>query len=157
MKKVNIAKMKWSHWKSPKGKYQQACKDISGALGDVVRGWPKKGHPFNLELVKVPPGKSACPFHVHTTQWELFVVLSGTGTVRDGKKKHCVGPGEAFLHRPGEAQQLSNTGQEDLVYYVIADNPSVDVFFYPDSKKWGMRPHGKFFKMTEVPYHHGEE
>ena len=80
MKKINIAKLKWDPWKSPKGTVEQAGKDISGALGDVRYGWPQKGHPFNLELVKVAPGKAACPFHAHGSQWELYVIVSGTGT-----------------------------------------------------------------------------
>ncbi|MBI2517078.1 MAG: cupin domain-containing protein [Opitutae bacterium] len=157
MKKINLARLKWARWQSPKGKFAQFGKDISGALGDVRRGWPKQGHPFNLELVKVPPGKAACPFHSHTTQWEMFVILSGSGTVRADRKRHQVGPGDAFMHPPGEAHQIINTGKEDLVFYIIADNPPVDIFHYPDSGKWGMRPQGKFFRMKEMPYHAGEE
>lgn len=157
MTKTNIARLKWEHWKSPKGKYAQSGKDVSVALGDVRRGWPKRGHPFNLELVKVPPGKAACPFHYHTTQWELYVVLSGSGIARSGRKRHKIGPGDAFMCAPFNAHQIINTGRRDLVYYVIADNPPVDIFHYPDSGKWGFRPQGKFFRMTETPYHDGEE
>jgi uncharacterized cupin superfamily protein len=157
MKKINIAQLKWDPWKSPKGKFVQAGKNISGALGDVRRGWPKKGHPFNLELVKVPPGKPACPFHSHTTQWELYVIVSGTGTARCGKERHKVQAGDAFMHPPLEAHQLINTGKKDLVFYVVADNPPVDIFHYPDTGKWGFRPQGKFFRMTEADYWDGEE
>ena len=157
MKKTNIPKLKWDLWKSPKGKYAQAGKDISGALGDVRGGWPKHGHPFNLELVKVPPGKAACPFHTHTTQWELFVILRGTGTVRAGRRRIKVGPGDAFMHPPGEPHQLINIGKEELEFYIIADNPPADIFHYPDSGKWGFRPQGKYFRMVETPYHAGEE
>ena len=157
MKKTNLAKLKWEKWQSPKGKFAQSYKDISGAVGDIRGGWPKKGHPFNLELVKVPPGKAACPFHSHTTQWELFVILSGTGTVRAEKKRFKVKTGDAFMHPPLEAHQLINTGKQDLVFYIIADNPPVDIFHYPDSNKWGLRPYRKFFRMTETPYHDGEE
>lgn len=157
MKKTNPAKLKWQKWKSPKGKFEQSGKDISGAIGDVRRGWPKRGHPFNLELVKVPPGKAACPFHSHTTQWELFVIISGSGTVRADKKRFKVGPGDVFMHPPGEAHQLINTGKKWLHLYIIADNPPVDIFYYPDSDKWGLRPHGKFFRQHITPYHDGEE
>lgn len=157
MKKTNIARLKWDPWKSPKGKYEQHGKGISDALGDVRWGWPKKGHPFNLELVRIPPGKAACPFHAHTTQWELYVIVSGTGTVRAGRSRQKVKAGDAFMHPPGEAHQIINTGRRPLVYYIIADNPPVDIFYYPDTGRWGMRPQGKFFRMTEVPYFEGEE
>ena len=157
MKKTNIAKLKWDHWKSPKGKYEQSGKDISQKLGDVRRGWPKKGHPFNLELVKVPPGKAACPFHSHSAQWEMFVIISGTGTVRAGKGRHKVKAGAAFMHPPGEAHQLINTGKKELIFYIIADNPLVDIWHYPDSKKWGHSSPRKLFRLTEVDYFDGEE
>lgn len=157
MKKTNVAKLKWDHWKSPKGKYEQYGKDVSGVLGDVRRGWPKKGHPFNLELVRLPPGKAACPFHSHTTQWELFVILRGTGTVRAGKSRHKVKAGDAFMHPPGEAHQIINTGRKPLEFYIIADNPPVDIFHYPDSNKWGHSSPRKIFRLTEADYHDGEE
>ncbi len=157
MKKTNLTKLKWEHWKSPKGKFEQAGKNISCALGDVRRGWPKRGHPFNLELVKVPPGKAACPFHSHSAQWELFVIISGTGTVRADKKRFKVKAGDAFMHPPGEAHQISNAGRRDLVFYLIADNPPVDSCYYPDSKKWsGIGPR-RYFRPTELDYFDGEE
>lgn len=157
MKKRNINSMKWTEYQSPSGKYHSFYKDVSGAIGDVLNGWPREGHPFNLELSRLPPGKAVCPFHSHTTQWEMFVIISGTGTVRAGKRKHIVKAGDAFMHPPGEAHQIINTGRRDLVFYLIADNPPVDIYHYPDSKKWGMRPHRKFFRMNEVPYYDGEE
>jgi uncharacterized cupin superfamily protein len=157
MKKINIAKLKWETWKSPKGKFAQAYKNISGSLGDVRNGWPKKGHPFNLELVTVPPGKAPCPFHVHYLQWELYVIVSGTGIARAGRQRYKVKTGDAFMHAPGEAHQLINTGRQPLLFYIIADNPPLDVWRYPDSKKWGIREPRKIFRMAEVDYHDGEE
>ena len=157
MKKTNLAKIKWQERKSPKGRFHAIYKDISGAIGDVSNGWPKEGHPFNLALVKLPPGKSVCPHHRHTTQWEMFVILSGTGTVRADEQRHKVKAGDALMHPPGEAHQIINTGRKRLVFYLIADNPPVDIFYYPDSDKWGMRPHGKYFRLTEADYNDGEE
>ncbi len=54
-----------------------------------------------------------------------------------------VGPGDAFFFQPGEAHQLTNAGDEDFVYYVIADNPrgggaTGDSCYYPDSGKWAV-------------------
>ena len=39
---------------------------------------------------------------------------------------------------------------------IISDNPPLDTFYYPDSDKWGMRPPGKLFRLTEVDYFDGE-
>ena len=157
MKKTSIAKLKWDHWKSPKGKYEQYGKDISGKLGDVRGGWPKKGHPFNIELVRLPPGKAACPFHSHSSQWEMFIILSGKGTIRAGKRRLPVKSGDAFMHPPGEAHQIINTGKRPLDFHVIADNPPVDIWHYPDSKKWGFSSPRKLFRLAEIDYFDGEE
>jgi uncharacterized cupin superfamily protein len=157
MTKTNIAKLKWEKWRSPRGRFDARYKDLSAAIGDGRNAWPKKGHPFNLELVKVAPGKAICPFHSHTSQWELFVILRGMGAVRADRKRFQVQAGDVFMHPPGEAHQLINTGRKWLHLYIIADNPPVDIFHYPDSNKWGLRPQGKFFRMTEVPYNDGEE
>jgi mannose-6-phosphate isomerase-like protein (cupin superfamily) len=157
MEKINVADLPWDGGPSPKGTYHSYSKEISKALGAGHNAWPKSGHPFDLSLVRVPPGKSVCPFHSHTAQHELFVIISGEGTVRAGDARHIVKSGDAFMHPPGEAHQIINTGTEDLLFYVIADNPPVDISHYPDSGKWGLRPHGKFFRMNETGYFDGEE
>ncbi len=157
MEKINVADLSWEEDRSPKGVHHSFSKEISTALGAGRNVWPKSGHPFDLSLVRVPPGKSVCPFHSHTTQHELFVIVSGEGTVRANAERHPVKPGDALMHPPGEAHQIINTGTEDLVFYIIADNPPVDISHYPDSGKWGLRPHGKFFRMSEADYFDGEE
>ena len=157
MEKINLADLPWEEDRSPKGAHHSFSKEISKALGAGRNAWPKTGHPFDLSLVRVPSGKSVCPFHSHTAQHELFVILSGEGTVRANDERHAVKAGDAFIHPPGEAHQILNTGTDDLVFYIVADNPPVDIFHYPDSGKWGLRPHGKFFRLTETDYFDGEE
>jgi len=105
----------------------------------------------------VPPGALVCPVHAHTVQWELFVVLSGTATVKSNGETHVVKMGDAYLQPPGTPHQIINTGREDFIFYVIADNSPADSTWYPDSKKWQMKPQRKLFRMTEVDYYDGEE
>ncbi|WP_175414966.1 cupin domain-containing protein [Nibricoccus aquaticus] len=107
--------------------------------------------------MRVPPGKSVCPFHSHTAQHELFVILGGEDTVRAGHERHAIKAGDALMHPPGEAHQVINTGSEELLFYVVADNPPVDISHYPDSGKWGFHPHGNFFRTTAAEYFDGEE
>ncbi|HZP60348.1 MAG TPA: cupin domain-containing protein [Opitutaceae bacterium] len=158
MKKVRIADLPWEERKSPTGKYHSFSKDISLALGGKrdVGTWDG-GHPFDLQLRRVPPGALVCPVHAHTVQWELFVVLGGTATVKSNGENHVVKTGDAYLQPPGTAHQIINTGSEDFIFYVIADNSPADSTWYPDSKKWQMKPQRKLFRMTEVDYYDGEE
>ena len=68
-------------------------------------------------------------------------------------------PGDAFLFKPGEPHQLTNTDlEEDLVVYVVADNPIGECYYYPDSKKWGLSlPERRFFRGDALDYYDGEE
>jgi uncharacterized cupin superfamily protein len=158
MSKINIEDIPWTTWKSPKGKFSSVYKDISIALGakpntPVGAG----GHPFDLCLEKLAPGEISCPFHSHAAQWELFYVVSGTGTVRLQEEKQTVQAGDAILHPPGEAHQITNTGGEDLVYLIIADNPPLDVCHYPDSDKWAIYPGTRFYRVSDDEYWDREE
>jgi len=158
MKIVRIADLPWEESKSPTGKYHSYYQNVSLALGGKrdVGTWAG-GHPFDLQVRRVPSGAAVCPQHAHTVQWELFVVLSGTATVRTDAKTHAVHAGEAFLQPPGVAHQIINTGSEDFIFYVIADNSPADSTYYPNSNKWQMKPQRKLFRMTEVDYFDGEE
>lgn len=159
MKTTNLNDLPEEERKSPKGKYQSFCKSVSVALGAPKHtGEPGEPHPFDLQIRRLPPGKSVCPYHSHTTQWELFVVMSGTATVRRNGETHQVGPGDAFVHPPGTAHQITNSSAtDDLVIQIIADNPPMDLCHYPDSGKYGTRPLAKWFRLQEVDYFDGEE
>jgi uncharacterized cupin superfamily protein len=143
--------------KSPTGKFHSYCRNITLELSGVRAGTWGGGHPFDLQIRRIPPGAAVCPFHSHLGQWEMFVVQSGTGTVRAGAETHPVETGDAFVHPPAEPHQLMNSGTVDLVVLIVADNPPLDACFYPDSNKWSLGPPGKVFRMTEVGYFDGEE
>ncbi len=85
------------------------------------------------------------------------MVLSGTATVRMEGESQPVTAGDAFVQAPGTAHQITNTGTEDFLFYVIADNCPADSTYYPDSKKWMLKPQRKIFRMTEADYYDGEE
>ncbi len=161
MRKVNLNEVEWVERQSPKGKFHRFMKSISVALGrepeslDLAKRWP-----FDLALVRIPKGKSLCPYHSHSSESELYLVVSGRGKVRDKDGWAEVGAGDAFFFGPGQAHQLSNAGEEDFVYYVIADNPRGDSCFYPDSGKFAVWKEGGeevIVKATEADYFDGEE
>ncbi len=161
MRKVNLKDIKERERHSPKGKFGRASKDISVALGrDPDSLDLAKRHPFDLALVRVPKGKAYCPYHSHSSESELYLVVSGRGSVRDKEGSTIVTAGDAFFFGPGEAHQLTNAGEEDFLYYVIADNPRGDSCFYPDSGKFAVwKEDGKevIVKGTETDYFEGEE
>lgn len=157
-RKLHPASIPWEEWRSAKGKFRGASKELSIALG-AKRNLPTGlgGHPFDLELSKLAPGESGCPFHSHAAQWELFLILEGQATVRAGTETHRLAAGDAVLHPPGESHQITNAGDTELLFYLITDNPPIDYWYYPDSDKWGLRSERKFFRTTDVDYWDGEE
>jgi uncharacterized cupin superfamily protein len=166
MRKVNLKDVPAQERKSPKGKFGRASKNISVALGREPESLVlMKRPPFDLALVRIPKGKSLCPYHAHAAESELYLVVSGRGSVRDKDGSTIVTEGDAFFFQPGEAHQVTNAGDEDFVYYVIADNPrsggkSGDSCFYPDSGKWVVVKEGTddvMIKGTETDYFDGEE
>jgi uncharacterized cupin superfamily protein len=139
MRKVNLKDIQERTRQSPGGKFGSMSKDISVALGRDPESLDlAKRHPFDLALQTVPKGKVRCPYHSHSSESELYLVVSGRGKVRDKNGWTDVVPGDAFFFGPGEAHQLSNEGEEDFVYYVIADNPRGDTCHYPDSGKFAV-------------------
>ena len=161
MRKVNLRDIEERVRQSPKGKFGRRSKDISIALGREPESLDlAKRHPFDLALVSIPKGKLLCPYHSHSSESELYLVVSGRGKIRDKDGWTEVGPGDAFFFGPGEAHQLANAGEDDFVYYVIADNPRGDTCHYPDSGKFAVWKEGNeevIVKATETDYFDGEE
>jgi uncharacterized cupin superfamily protein len=159
MNKVNIRDIKEEAWASPKGKFASFDRELSVALGREPESTDLNlRQPFDVEICRVPPGKAACPYHSHSAQWEFYHVISGTGVVRDAGGMTPIASGDAFIFKPDEAHQIINDGAEDLVLYIVADNPLGESCHYPDSKKWLVRsPEHRLVRSEALEYLDGEE
>ncbi len=159
MKKVNSNAVAEELWTSPKGKFACADRNLSIALGREPDSTDlMKRHPFDVEICRVPAGKSLCPYHSHSAQWEFYHVISGRGTVRDSDGSTPVEPGDAFIFEPGSPHQLTSDAGSDLVLYVVADNPIGETCHYPDSRKWLVRsPSKSVLRDAPANYMDGEE
>jgi len=159
MQKINTAEIKEQEWLSPKGTFAGYDKEISVALGrKPMSSDTLERHPFDVEICRVPPGKKVCPYHSHSAQWEFYHVISGRGQVRDSGGLTEIMTGDAFLFKPGEAHQVINHSDQDLVLYVVADNPIGESCYYPDSNKWLVRsPERRLIRSEPLEYLDGEE
>ena len=159
MLKVNTNELVEESWSSPKGKFVGSGKEVSEALGRKPRSTDLlERHPFNVEIVRIQPGKIPYPYHLHSAQWEFYHVISGTGRVRHKDGTTAIGPGDAFLFKPNEPHQLINDGSQDLILYVVADNPIGESCHYPDSQKWIVRsPERRLMRSEPLDYYDGEE
>ena len=151
IEKINVSELAEESLQSPSGKYGASVKDVSSAL-------ETEGQPFEVEWVRLPPGRTNFPCHAHQVQWEFYLVVRRPRhrapqrrQLRGGRRGRL----RAAARNRAPDPQPSET--EDLVYYVIADNPASDPVYYPDSDKWLIRPPGKLGRMTEAEYFDGEE
>ena len=159
MHKINTTKIVELTWSSPKGKFVGASKNVSLELGRKPESTDlNERHPFDVEILRIPPGKAPYLYHSHSAQWEFYHVISGTGSVRHQDGTEPIKAGDAFIFKPGEPHQLINDSTEDLVIYVIADNPVGESVYYPDSQKWAVRsPERRVLRGEALEYYDGEE
>jgi uncharacterized cupin superfamily protein len=159
MRKVNTNALPEFSWSSPTGKFSGLGKGVSEALGrDPFSTDLMKRHPFDVEILRIPAGATPYPYHSHAAQWEFYHVISGRGAVRHQDGSTPIEAGDAFIFPPNEPHQLTNDSSEDLVIYVIADNPIGESCYYPDSKKWLVRsPERRLLRGEPLEYYDGEE
>jgi uncharacterized cupin superfamily protein len=159
MQKVNTNSLEEFSWKSPKGKFAGAGREVSEALGRKPQSMDlMERHPFDVEICRIAPGQTPYPYHAHSAQWEFYHVISGKGSVRHQDGTTEIVEGDAFIFKPGEPHQITNDGTKDLLLYVVADNPIGEVCHYPDSGKWSVRlPKRQIIRSEPLDYYDGEE
>ncbi len=159
MHKVNTTKIVELTWSSPKGKFVGAGKEISEELGRKPESTDlNERHPFDVEICRIPPGKTPYPYGSHSAQWEFYHVISGSGVVRHKDGTTPIESGDAFIFKPGEPHQIINNSTQDLILYVVADNPIGDSAYFPDSNKWLVfSPERRVIRSDALDYFDGEE
>ena len=159
MRKINTNELPEDPWSSPKGKFCGSSKGLSEALGRKPLSTDlKERHPFDVEICRIAPGKTPYPYHSHSAQWEFYHVISGKGSVRHKDGTTAIETGNAFIFQPDEPHQIINDGSEELILYVVADNPFGESSYFPDSKKWLVRsPERAIIRSENLDYFDGEE
>lgn len=131
--------------------------------------WAAGGQKLGCSYYRVPPGKTAFPFHLHHSNEEAIYVLEGEGTLRIGSERVPVRAGD-YIAFPadGVAHQLLNTSGAELVYLAMSTMQYPEVGEFPDSNKVAMftdlgkdpnspaRKRTVFRKGETVDYYEGE-
>ena len=113
-----------------------------------------------FDIRSLDPGKYSYPYHFHRYSEELFVILSGSATLRTPEGIQILSQGNIIFFEMGEtsAHQLFNHCDVSCVYLDIRTNIGFDVTEYPDSGKINIAPdYGIFEKQSKVDYFRGEE
>ncbi len=75
-----------------------------------------KGRMFNR--VVLTPGSSV-GYHKHEGDFEVYYILSGTGTYNDNGTESTVSAGDVTICKEGECHSLENTGTENLEFMAL--------------------------------------
>ncbi len=117
-----------------------------------------RGGSLGVNQMRVPKGRSVCPFHSHQREDEVFYILSGRGVLRYGEALSELRPGDCVScpAGTGQAHQIANPHEEDLVYLAIGVSDPHEVCTYPDSGKVMVRGIGRIGSLEDKAYMDGE-
>jgi len=115
---------------------------------------------LNFDLRQLNPEQYSAPYHFHRYAEELFMIISGSATLRTPTGLDIVNAGDLMFFEIGEtgAHQLFNHTTEPCTYLDIRTFIGHDVAEYPDSNKIFLAPSRDIFKKdSTVNYFEGEE
>jgi uncharacterized cupin superfamily protein len=105
---------------------------------------------LGASLYEIPPGQATFPYHAHTANEELLVVLDGTPSLRTPNGWRELEKGEVVAFRAGEegAHQVANRSEGPARVLLLSTMIAPEVTLYPDS--------GKLMAATRAPGAAGE-
>ena len=144
---IHADDLPWAPYFDREG-YRWYSKDLDPLVGARRLGY---------QMIRLPPGQSTYPFHLHQFGEELFVVLQGECTLRSDRGSWPVRAGTSIACPPGPggAHKFTNESAVDCVLLAVGEHIDHDVCEYPDSGKVGLRA-GRFRKGDAVGYWEGE-
>lgn len=125
-----------------------------------ITGKSLKTQNLNFDLRQLNPGQYSAPYHSHRHAEELFMIISGSATLRTPKGLEVVESGDLMFFEMGEtgAHQLYNHTTAPCTFLDVRTYIGHDVCDYPDSSKTLIAPTMEVFnKDAKVPYFEGEE
>jgi uncharacterized cupin superfamily protein len=122
---VNVSDLPWTPWSSGAERMAVEIRDPARKLGSVHSG---------LRLYRLAPGKQATRLHRHHLQEEMYLILSGSGTLRHGERDVPVKTGDFILYRAGDPvpHTFVNSGPETMEYLATGNRVSHEVCEYPE-------------------------
>jgi uncharacterized cupin superfamily protein len=109
--------------------------------------------------IRLARGEAVCPYHWHTREEELFVVMRGTPALRTPRGTFVLRPGDcvAFATDASGAHKLWNDADEEALVLMIANTDPGDACFYPDSRKFVVEATGTLVRDNpQLDYFDGE-
>lgn len=92
---------------------------------------------LGASLYEIPPGQATFPYHAHTANEEMLIVLRGRPHLRtpDGWRQLEEGEVVAFPVGRQGAHQIANRSEDAVRILVVSEMNAPEVSLYPDSDK----------------------
>ena len=92
---------------------------------------------LGASVYAIPPGEATFPYHAHTANEEIVIVLSGRPSLRTPEGWRELEPGELVAFPTGDegAHQIQNRTEDEARVLVISTMIAPEVTLYPDSDK----------------------
>jgi uncharacterized cupin superfamily protein len=111
---------------------------------------------FGVNLTRLPPGACSALRHSHALEDEFVFVLEGTPTLVTDAGETPLQPGmcAGFTAGSGDAHQLVNRSDADVVYLEIGSRADDERVVYPDDDLAGRTVDGRwrYFHKDGQPY-----
>ncbi len=111
---------------------------------------------FGVNHTRLAPGAMSALRHAHATQDEFIYVLEGNPTLRTDAGPTVLAPGmcAGFRAGSGDAHQLVNETDRDVVYLEVGDRTPGDAVVYPDDDLQAVYVDGRwvFLRKDGTPY-----
>ena len=114
---------------------------------------------LNFDLRQLNPDQYSAPFHFHRYAEELFLIISGSATLRTPNGLEIVNSGDLIFFEKGKtgAHQLYNHTNKSCIYLDIRTYIGYDIAEYPDSDKILIAPSFEIYnKNLQMSYFDGE-
>lgn len=109
-------------------------------------GWQAGTERLGASVYELPPGNASFPYHWHSANEELLIVLRGRPSLRTPAGWRELEEGEVVAFRVGEdgAHQVVNRSDGPVRFLIVSEMNAPELSGYPDTGKVGVldRPPG---------------
>lgn len=130
--------------------------NYNGSVLRIAKQFGAKNLGFHLEVMD--PKTFSAPYHYHTGEEEMFLVLEGEAIVRCQNQYRKVGPGDLIFYKTGPEtpHNMYNHTDKPFKFLAISNAGVPDECYYPDSHKH-TSPEGIMQNGVKVDYFKDEE
>jgi uncharacterized cupin superfamily protein len=143
---VNLSTVEPKLYEGPR--VRRTRRNLGRAVGSTTCG---------LQHVEVAAGGESAPAHCHSLEEEIFVVLSGDGTVVLGDEEIAIAAGHVIARPPATGiAHIFRAGDSGLCYLAFGTREAGDLCYYPRSKKIAFGGLGVVARIEPLDYWDGE-